>query len=332
MRWLSYRVAWLFIIFLLSQLAMAQRSGPHVIKGTVYVPSGGPAPRTEVMLVNRTGTQIDRIFTDQDGRYAFSGVGLGSYRVVVPGFGTDYAQASEEVELSGSQDSILLLTVDIQLRHKDKNLSTTPRSTVSAFTQEVPKAAEEEYLKGAKVLEKNPEQGVRHLERAIDLFPTYYLALVRLGSEHVRAGKYEMAVSPLQRAIAVNPKSSLGHITLGMALFELGKFTEAISSLNTGKVLNAQSINAHLYLGIAQLENDQLSDAEVNLRRAYELGGAANAAVVHLHLASLYDRQGKHERAADELEGYLRDVPKAKNAATLRLVIERLRKKAKNQK
>jgi hypothetical protein len=77
-----------------------------------------------------------------------------------------------------------------------------------------------------------------------------------------------------------------------------------------GRLTNVSSFIKNMYVGIP-----------------YSLGGAKQAAVAHLHLASLYDQQGKYSAAADELEAYLRDVPNPKNADKIRQVIKRLRQK-----
>jgi tetratricopeptide (TPR) repeat protein len=307
--------------------AGAQSSGPHTIKGTVHV-RGGKPPHIEVVLENSTRMPLARVLADQDGRYAFYGLGFGTYRVVVPPFG-EYSQVTQEVEIFGSPDSIIIRTVDLQLQPKAKGGAGGP-ATVSAFTQPIPKQAEEAYDRGVSALEQgSTESGVAHLKRALELFPDYHSALVRLGTENARTGHYDKAAQLFRRACEVNPKSATSHVMLGISLVELGQYREAIPALTLGKSLDPKSVNAHLYLGLAQLETDDATRAEGSLRRAYELGGPSRAAVARLHLASIYDRQGKYREAADELEGYLRDVPGAKNSAKIREVIERLRRKGK---
>lgn len=316
----------LLFFFTAHLTAAAQSSGPHTIKGTVYAEGGRPA-HIEVVLENSTRMPLTRIFADQDGRYAFYNLGFGTYRVVVPAFG-DYASAAQEIEIFGSPDSVIIRTVDLQLRLKGGAGGSA--SAATAFTQVVPRQAEDEYQKGVKALDQgSTEAGVSHLKRAVEVFPDYFSALVRLGTENARAGQYDKAVPLLRRAGKVNPRSATAHVMLGISLVELGQYKEAVPPLELGKSLDPKSVNAHLYLGLAQMEAEQLTQAEASLRRAYELGGAARAAVARLHLASIYDRQGKHQAAADELEAYLRDVPGAKNADKIRQVVERLRRKKK---
>ena len=316
----------ILILSIAHHMTAAQSIGPHTIKGTVYVRGERP-PHIEVVLENGTRMPLSRTVADQDGRYTFGGIGFGTYRVVVQPLG-EYRGAAQEVEISGSPDSVIIKTVDLSLEPKKGGATTA--GTASAFTQAVPKPAEDEYKLGVKAFESgSAEAGVTHLRRAVELFPDYYLALSRLGTEHARAGQYEKAVPLLRRACKVNPTSAGAQIMLGISLVELGQYKEALPALTQGKSLAPKSVNAHLYLGIAQFESGDLTSAEASLRRAYDLGGPARAAVANLHLASVHDRQGKPALAADALEAYLRDVPNAKNAAAIRQVIERLRRKAK---
>lgn len=308
--------------------AAAQSAGPHTIKGVVSAP-GERAQNIEVVLETGARMPLARTLADQDGRYAFYGLGFGSYRVVVPAFG-GYDSAAQEVEIFGSPDAVIIQTVNLSLRPR-RGDPQSPPAVASAFTQVVPAPAEEQYQRGVKALEGGAKgDGMAHLKRAVELFPDYYLALARLGAENARAGQYEKAAPLLRRACKVNPHSITSHVMLGISLVELGQYGEAVPVLALSKTLDPKSVNTHLYLGIAQLELGELAQAEVSFRRAYDLGGPRRAAIARLHLASIYDRQGKYGRAADELEAYLRAVPKAANAATIRQVIERLRRKAKD--
>ena len=142
------------------------------------------------------------------------------------------------------------------------------------------------------------------------------------------AAAWALETLPLRHLYAGTPFVTISNAARD-SLVELGQYKEALPALTQGKSLAPKSVNAHLYLGIAQFESGDLTSAEASLRRAYELGGPARAAVANLHLASVLDRQRKPALAADALEAYLRDVPNAKNAAAIRQVIERLRRKAK---
>lgn len=316
--------------FIVLAAGAAAQSGPHVIKGTVFVPGNRPAVRAEVVLENSSGVQLSRVFADQDGRYTFPGLRFGAYRVVALVLGQDYDPSSQDVEISGSNASIIIRTVDLYLKPKAGTGAKGLPRTVSAFSQQVPADAEEEYKKGSELLESGAgDKAAEHLKRAIEIFPDYFLALLRLGAEYARTGGYDLAVPLLIRACEINSGSTISQVTLGMSLVELGRFEEAIVPLERGRTLDARSISAHLYLGIAQSQTGRLREAEGNLKQAHALGGAERAAVARLYLASIYDRQGKYGQAADELEVYLKEVPRAKNRDKIREAASRMREKQK---
>ncbi len=325
-------LASLITIFLLSPShVFAQRTGPHVIKGTVYIPGDRPAQRIEVILENSSGLQITRTFVDQDGRYAFPGLGFGSYRVVISEFGHDYARAWQDVDISGSRDSIIIRTVDLHLKPRAKSGTRSAPGTVSAFRQEVPIEAEEEYKKAEKALAKGPNrEGLGHLNRAIEIYPDYYLALARLGTEYTRMGEYDKAVGPLRKACKINKDSASVQAILGMVLVERGEYREAIQVLKVSKALDSRAMNTHLYLAIAQMEEGSKKEAEESFRKASELGGKKGA-VARLHLAALYDKEGEYDKAAQELESYLKEVPEAANREKIKEAIKRLREKKKGK-
>ena len=64
-------------------------------------------------------------------------------------------------------------------------------------------------------------------------------------------------------------------------------------------------------------------EAETILARAHQVSGKKLAAV-HLQLARLYEKRGDRNRAAGELEQYLKS-PEAKNSAAIRDAIRKLR-------
>ncbi len=73
----------------------------------------------------------------------------------------------------------------------------------------------------------------------------------------------------------------------------------------------------------AETRNFFFAEAEKVLLGAYEVSGN-KLAVVHLQLARLYEKKGDRNRAAGELEQYLKS-PEAKDSAAIRDAIRKLR-------
>ena len=92
----------------------------------------------------------------------------------------------------------------------------------------------------------------------------------------------------------------------------------------------------HFHRGVALIElairedNPQreadFGDAEHELNRAWELSDQ-RMNEVRLQRARVYERRGNKEAAAHELEAYLKSEPEARNAATVREALAKLRSK-----
>ena len=84
-----------------------------------------------------------------------------------------------------------------------------------------------------------------------------------------------------------------------------------------------KAATGHLYLGIALIGLKNYAEAETELQQAVKLGGEQMGAA-HRYLGGLYwSRDPK--RAAEELETYLKLVPKAPDAEQTREAIKKLR-------
>ena len=130
----------------------------------------------------------------------------------------------------------------------------------------------------------------------------------------------------MQKALGINSKAAPSHLGLGIAYLNLNHPKEAIDELNKARDLDAKSFRAYFYLGIAMLNLGELDQAERSLKEAYTLGGS-RAQASHLYLASIYSTRKQYKQAIDELEAYLRDNPKAANAANVQETIRKLKAK-----
>jgi tetratricopeptide (TPR) repeat protein len=69
------------------------------------------------------------------------------------------------------------------------------------------------------------------LERAIDIFPRYFMALERLGIEYAKRQQYEPASSVLNKAVAINSHADQSLYWLGISQYKLGQTSAAIETL-----------------------------------------------------------------------------------------------------
>jgi predicted Zn-dependent protease len=135
----------------------------------------------------------------------------------------------------------------------------------------------------------------------------------------------------LEQARAINPKDSRVYHTFGLVLFEQKKYAVAATVFAAAVQLNPADAEAQLMRGAALIEVGRLDDAETALLKADQTG-SHKLAIVHLHLARVYDKRGERARAAEALERFLKLAPDVKNAEAIREAIKKLRRPADAKK
>ena len=111
-------------------------------------------------------------------------------------------------------------------------------------------------------------------KRAVDVHPTYLLALIDLGRVRLLAKNYDGAIEMLSAAVGSK----------------------------------ADSPEANFYLGEAYLQNKKGSKAVGYLNEAIRLN-PVGMAQAHLRLAALYNGAGLKDKAAAEYEQFLKKKP-----------------------
>ena len=224
--------------------------------------------------------------------------------------------------------------VDFTLKTRDEvDKSARPTTTGTTFAQNVPDDARAAYERAIESLDKrqDADHGIAELKKAVELFPTYYLALERLGGEYVKLKQYEEAVRVLNAAVEINPRGHPSMYALGVARYYLKQIPEAIELLRRSLSLAPDSPNSafsHMFLGMALLKDGKFAEAETHLKRAHEIGDK-QVPDVHMYLAQMYSNSKRYKEAADELELFLKETPDARDAESIRNIIKQLRAKAK---
>jgi len=301
----------------------------YEVEGTIYGPDSKAMVNITVTLQNHAGAQVDQDITKNDGRYRFAGVVAGTYYISVKAADPGLQPLLQKIELINTGISVTNYSkerFDFSLRRT----AASERSPVvgTVFAQAVPPDAEKEYLSAVTSISKGEREGaVVKLKRAIQLFPTYFLALQQLGLLYIDTEKDQQAIEPLKKALEVNPRGAQSHLGLGMAYVNLERPKEAITELNEALALDRREFRSHLYLGMALIQTGKLDEAEKSLRQAYSIGGPNQARTAHLYLASIYSTRKEYQKAIAELETYLRENPKAPNAAKIQEAITRMKAK-----
>lgn len=291
-------------------LCILQQVHASTISGYVYDNHKSGLPDVYVELQDEFYRQINRVRTDGSGKYQFDGVASGTFTIKVLPFQYDLKEDSRLVEINtitirGSGNGNVYINEDFYLQPRKGSLADVELSVV--FAQEVPKDAKKIYDQSVSDLSKNRrEEGIAKLREAIKLFPTYFLALNRLGRELTVKGDYEEAAPILIRAAEVNSKSPTTMYYLGLALHKLNYNKPALTALNQALILAPASMQVAFTLGKVERIEGKYDDAETHLLKAKKLI-VADFPDIHWELAQLYGLNlKKYKEAADELEKYIK--------------------------
>jgi tetratricopeptide (TPR) repeat protein len=268
---------------------------------------------------------------DSNGSFSFTSLTPGNYTVVVNA-GDEYEIAREGVYIDGdihtpglppigiSRPYTVMITLQL------KSGSRAKAAVLNAALADVPENARKLYEKSLE-LERTGDtvQAIDNLRAAVSIYPKFPLALNELGVQYLKLGQAAKAVEPLKAAARLSPDAFTPKLNLGIALLETHQLPEAETQLQEALKQNPSAPTAHMYLGLTLVRLKRYDEAQKELELAISNGGD-NLAPVHRFLGGLYQRANKNKEAAAELEKYLKLDPNAKDAETIKGLIDKLRK------
>jgi tetratricopeptide (TPR) repeat protein len=337
--WLKLLAVLISLSYLFIVTAPVVAFQANTIRGKVRSQDGTVINNAIVELRIGGGAMISQTVTRNDGDFAFTGLTAGEYEVNVTVAGFDHAAQMVRFTDSGRMNFAEVQQVEILMRPRMDNNQLLGLPGVS-FVQDVPKAARTSYDKAiAKFRETKPEEGVALLKEAIAAFDDYFDARFALARELFREGKDNEALEQLERTRQINDRQDAVFHLFGRVMMKQQKFVVAEYAFGQAAKLNPTNAGAHFYRGLALIEvairgadekqrGAELAEAEKELNRAFEISDQRMTAVYYQR-ARIYEKRGDYLAAAKELENFLKAEPDAKNAATIRALITKLRSEKK---
>lgn len=331
----------LILFFASAPFVFAQ--GANVLEGKVITPSGTQPTNPVRVKLTFNGRAIHETFTDLSGRFSFPGLSRGNYQLTADGDGINFETTSVYAQISAFGPSAQSFTQDIQLRPIIRR-ATPPPGVVNAFTQDVPAEATQALEAGLKLAEEGKtEAAVENMKKAIKIFPDYFDAHLQLGNLFLRSVQFQEAIAELDLARQINPNDERAYQSFGLLLMKQKNFAVAVAvfaeaaRLNPANPTNAVMRATALIHQAANTDESNpsagdrsylLSRAEIAMTQASNLS-ENKLKPDSMTLALFYELKGEPERAASELETYVRKTPQLKNSEPLQNEIKRLREKAK---
>jgi len=337
-RRLSIYVLGIGLIIFAPILSYAQ-SG-NTVSGFVFGTQRQPISDATVELSDDYSRSIGRTRTNASGRYIFSRISSGRFRIRVLSLGLDYEEQEQDIEIqnfSTSNGSGGITTSGYENVQKDfylklrKDKQSTGRSE-SVFVQEIPLEAKEIYKKAIALLDgEKSDRGLKELKAAIESFPDYYDAIERLGTEYVKLHHYVPAQILLQRAVEINPGGYKSWYGLSYALYSQNKISQAIEAVEKANSLNQFSIECPLLNGVLLRKAGKYEQSEKQLKKAKDLS-KGSVPEVHWQLAILYGTSlNRYREAANELKLFLKISPNNKDSENIKKLIKQYEDKSQEK-
>ncbi len=319
--------ACLFVLSLAAPSASLAQGGE--INGNIWVAgSNRPPDGTLITLSSDAGEIIQQVTPEGGGRFQFTFVRRGVYYVTAraPGF----HDGTQRADLLSIQRVSLFFTM-VPKREKGAPQPTAEQAVVDQRQLLIPEKARKEFEKGARdvIGEKpDPESGLKHLRKAVELYPEYYEAYSLMGTAYMDQQQWPEAEEALKQSLKLNDRYAASYFALGAMYNRQGKAAEAAPLLEKGLELEANGWSGHLELAQSCLTLGQAEKAEEHARRAHEL--APKFPLVHVVLANVLLRRQNLKGAREEYQHYLNTAPQGPLAGQVRGVMDKIDVALKN--
>jgi len=182
---------------------------------------------------------------------------------------------------------------------------------VSVASLEVPSKARKDYEKGSEDLEKeNLAEAEKSLRKAIDQYPKFAEAWLRLGDLELRRKNMEGSMKDYQQARDADPNFSLPYLRMAF-LSAVASNWEQTRQL-TERLISLDPVSfplGYYYNAVAEFNLHHTAKAETSALRAESMDKQHAEPRVELLLASIYNSKGAYSSAADHYRAYLKLVP-----------------------
>ncbi|HEX6719037.1 MAG TPA: tetratricopeptide repeat protein [Pyrinomonadaceae bacterium] len=315
-------------------LASAQISGQVRFADTKQ-----PAYNVLVSCEADIGGLVGQVLTDRNGKFSFTNLALAQYHVTVrvPG----YIEERQAVEVMTTSSAY----VQFQLQpDKSAPAAAAANPNAAVVDANVPANARQEFDAASKALANGKKEGieeaVRHLEKALTIYPRFSQASLMLGTAYMDLGERDKAERYLKQTLEINPQAANALFALGELYREQKQLDQAEKTLVQGLTIEPRSYQGHLNLArvywdtAAQIKDD--AQARPSLEKAYEevkksLELKADFAPAHVVKGNLLLRVRRVEDAQHEFEEYLRLDPKGPFAEQARTTVEKIKKALASQ-
>ena len=115
------------------------------------------------------------------------------------------------------------------------------------------------------------DEGIKHLEKALEINPNYAEAHNNLGTAFLRKGQWDDAMFQYQKALAIYSNYAVAHQNLGSVLYHQGRRDEAMAQFQEAAAIDPNYAAAHYNLGYILWQKGQVDDAMAQFQKVVKI-------------------------------------------------------------
>lgn len=295
------------LIALLSPAQIFAQSG-YTLWGDVKLDdskadAAGPSSLT-VILYDESTKVVGRQTVSSRGRYRFTNLRAGEYDLAIESETDEITRV--RLDLHGPTGSDIRQDFEFEWKPKLAGPKPIPGIISAADIYKRSSSNKSLFQKAQEAVEKQKyDEAVRFLRQILSNDNLDFQVWTLLGTVYLVEEKPGDAEKAYLSAIEVKPTFALALIKLGKLRALQKRFEEAIDPLTRAVELQPQSPDANLYLGETYLKLRKGSKAIPYLNEAARLGRIE----AHVDLGWLYNAAGMKDKAAAEYEELLKKKP-----------------------
>jgi len=145
-------------------------------------------------------------------------------------------------------------------------------------------------------------QAAEHLNKAIEISPSYAPAYNQLGYAYRSLNRYDDAARTFKKYTELLPSDPNPFDSYGELLLKMGKFEESITQYRKALAINERFLSSYAGIACALMYEDRHDEARAELEKSYALArNDGEKRGVLFALAVTYQDQGNTQGALDEL-------------------------------
>lgn len=182
------------------------------------------------------------------------------------------------------------------------NAVSAPGGTVSVEALKIPGAAIKEMQKFFKDFDAGKlEDSIKHVSKAIEIYPEWPAAHHNLGQTYARIGEYDKALAEFQNATELDTQQVRSWLGMSKVYFLQKKYAEGEAAARRALEIDPVNSDARYFLGRNLVNKGQATPEAIELlKKSKEQYTAAR-----LVLANVYLKRGSVRDAVEELQGYV---------------------------